>query len=329
MKVLVTGANGFLGAWLTKALVEEGHEVSALVRKTSDLSDLQGVPLRLIEGDVTQPESLDLAFEKQDSIFHLAGLVAYRKSQRALMEKINVDGTRHVIEACRRRDIRRLVHMSSVTAIGAGFSPDEILNENSPFNLAHLNMGYFETKRAAEELVREAVWRNELDAVILNPSTIYGPADAKKGSRKIQIKVARGEFPYYTQGGVNVIAVQDVVEGVLQAWKKGRSGERYILSGQNLYIRELFRFIAEAAGEPPPSIPLPNWLVYLAGMTGEIREKFGATSSLSLENARVSTMYHWFDNSKARRELGLIPQPAKEAIAASVSWMQEQGLLSK
>src|SRR5690606_28533045 len=140
----------------------------------------------------------------------------------------------------------------------------------------------------------------------------------------MQIKVARGKIPYYPHGGVSVISVRDAVEGIISAWKKGRSGERYILSGQNLFIHELFRFIAEAAGQRPPAIPLPNWVVYSAGLWGDLRERLGKSSSLSYENARVSTLYHWFDNSKARRELGLIPRNAKEAISESVQWMKEQ-----
>lgn len=327
MKVLVTGANGFLGSWLTKSLVEEGHEVTALVRPRSDLSDLEGLRVQYAHGDVTQAQTLDAAFPGMDTVFHLAGVVAYKKSQRSLMEKVNVGGTQNVVEACRKHGVRRLVHLSSVTAIGAGSNPDEILNENSPFNVGHLDLGYFETKRASEEIVREAVWRGEIDAVILNPSTIYGPADAKKGSRKTQVKVAQGKFPYYTRGGVNVIAVQDAVGGIIAAWKKGRSGERYILSGQNLYIHELFRLIAEAAGQKPPAYLIPTWIVHLVGAWGDLRERLGGSSSLSLENARVATMYHWFDNAKARRELGLIPRPAKEAIGASVKWMKEQGML--
>ncbi|MBX3041848.1 MAG: NAD-dependent epimerase/dehydratase family protein, partial [Bdellovibrionaceae bacterium] len=142
MKIVVTGANGFLGSWVTKALVAEKHEVYALVRPRSDLSDLEGIDVRFVHGDVTDPASLAKAFEGADTVFHLAGVVAYKKSQRSLMEKVNVEGTRNVVEACRKAKIRRLVHLSSVTAIGAGSGPDEILNENSPFNLAAYDLGY-------------------------------------------------------------------------------------------------------------------------------------------------------------------------------------------
>nr|HRO68103.1 NAD-dependent epimerase/dehydratase family protein [Pseudobdellovibrionaceae bacterium] len=130
MKIVVTGANGFLGSWVTKALVAEKHDVYALVRPSSDLSDLKGIDVKFVHGDVTDPASLEKAFEGADSVFHLAGVVAYKKSQRALMERVNVEGTRNVIEACRRMKVRKLVHLSSVTAIGAGLTPDDILNEN-------------------------------------------------------------------------------------------------------------------------------------------------------------------------------------------------------
>lgn len=327
MKVVVTGANGFLGSWVVRALLKEGAEVHALVRPNSDVSELDGLAVKIVHGDVTEPGSLLAAFEGADSVFHLAGVIAYKRSQRALMEKVNVEGTRHVIHACKAMKVRRLVHLSSVTAIGAGFSPREILNENSPYNIAGLKLGYFDTKHEAENLVREAVWRGEIDAVILNPSTIYGPGDALKGSRKTQVKVASGRFPFYTSGGVSIIHVEDAVAGILAAWKKGRSGERYILSGENLLIRDLFRIIAEEAGVPAPQWKLPGFVLFTIGAIGDLKEKLGFSSSVSLENAWTSTLYHWFDNSKARREFGLNPRPAREALKASVAWMKEHGLL--
>ncbi|MBX2987944.1 MAG: NAD-dependent epimerase/dehydratase family protein [Bdellovibrionaceae bacterium] len=327
MKVVVTGANGFLGSWVVRALQKEGADVHALVRPSGDLSELDGTPVKFVHGDVTSLESLQSAFAGADSVFHLAGLISYKRSQRGLMEKVNVGGTRHVLEACRTAKVRRLVHLSSVTAIGAGFSRREILNENSPYNIARLRLGYFDTKREAEQLVREAVWKGEVDAVILNPSTIYGPGDARKGSRKTQIKVARGEFPFYTSGGVSVIHIEDAITGILAGWRKGRSGERYILSGENLLIRDLFRLIAEEAGVEPPHWRLPSSVLFALGALGDLKEKCGMSSSVSVENAWSSTLYHWFDNSKAKREFALNPRPAREALKASVDWMKENGLL--
>lgn len=327
MKVLVTGANGFLGSWLTRRLVAEGHDVYALVRKSSDLSELEGVKCKYVYGDVTDILSLLEAFRGVDTVFHLAGLIAYKKSQRAAMEKINVEGTSNVVQTCREHRVRRLVYLSSVVAVGGGFDPTMILNEETEYNVSDLNLGYFETKKAAEEIVKKACDRHEIDAVMLNPSTIYGEGDARKGSRKIQLKVAQGKFHYYTSGGVNVVAVEDVVDGIISAWKNGRSGERYILSGENMTIKELFQMIAEEAHKAPPTKQIPDWFLFSLGKVGDLMEAVGLKGPLSQENAWTSTMYHWFDNSKARKELGFNPRPAREAIHKSVQWMKDHGLV--
>nr|BFD58034.1 SDR family oxidoreductase [Bdellovibrio sp. CKG001]BFD61461.1 SDR family oxidoreductase [Bdellovibrio sp. HM001]BFD65193.1 SDR family oxidoreductase [Bdellovibrio sp. HAGR004] len=328
-KVLVTGANGFLGSWVTRALVAEGHDVYALVRAKSDLSELEGVNCKYIHGDVTDVHSLLEAVKGMDTVFHLAGVIAYKKSQRAQMEKVNVEGTANVIAVCREHHVRRLVYLSSVVAIGAGYTPDQILNEESPYNIAELDLGYFQTKHQAEILVREACKKNEIDAVILNPSTIYGRGDAKKGSRKMQIKVAQGRLKFYTSGGVNVVAAEDVVAGILSAWKKGRTGERYILAGENILIKDLFAMIAQEAGVKPPQHQLPSPLLHTVGAIGDFMEKMGLKGPLSRENAYTATMYHWFDSGKAQRELDFKPRPAREAIHNSVQWMKDHGLVRK
>lgn len=330
MNVLITGANGFLGSWLTKRLLLENHNVTILVRPSSDLSELQGLSgYHIAYGDVTDPQSVLEACREKEAVFHLAGVIAYKKSDRALMEKVNVTGTDNIIRACLANKVSRLVHLSSVVAVGAGFTSKDVLNEESAYQIAHLNLGYFETKRKAEQLIQQACQNQGLNAVMVNPSTIYGAGDAKKGSRKTQVKVAQGKFPFYTSGGVSVVAVEDVIDGIMLAWAKGKSGERYILSGENLSIRELFEMIAECAGQKPPSIYLPKALLFILGFLGDIKSFFGFTSSLSTENAYTATMFHWFDHSKAKRELGFNPKPARFAITNSVAWMQKNGILRK
>ncbi len=326
MLVLVTGATGFLGGWLTKRLLDAGLDVRILRRETSDLSEIKGLKVQHALGDVTDPESLSKACKDVDSVFHLAGLIGYSPAMRAPMEKINVGGTANVIEAIKANKVRKLVHLSSVVAIGASFKPVP-MNEESAYNIQHLNLGYFETKKAAEDLVTSAFRKGEIDTVILNPSTIYGAGDAKKGSRKTQKKVAQGKFPFYTSGGVNVVAVEDVVEAVYQAWQIGRSGERYILSSENITIKQLFEMIAHEAGVKPPSIYLPNPIVHAIGWIGDRLEARGKKGPLTSENAYTSLMYHWFDSTKAQRELKFKPRPSIEAIRASVSWMKQQGML--
>ena len=326
MKVLVTGANGFLGSWVVRRLIDQGLDVKILHRSTSDLSELDGLNYESALGDVTNAASLIDATKDIDTVFHLAGVVAYMRSQRPIMEAVNVDGTANVIEAVQKNKVRKLVHLSSVTAIGASFDGTP-LNEESPFNLHHLNLGYFETKLAGEKLVTQAVKEQGLDAVILNPSTIYGPGDAKKGSRGMQLKVARGKMPLYTSGGVSVVSVEHTVDAILAAWEKGRTGERYILSGENITIKRLFEIIAKEAGVKPPSIFLPNWLAHSIGKFGDLLEKTGRKGPLNGENSWTATLYHWFDSSKAQKELGLKTEAAEVSIGRSIEWCKKNGLI--
>lgn len=330
-KVLVTGANGFLGAWLTRYLLAQGYDVTALVRKKSDLSELaletpEMKTLKLAYGDVSDIDSLKQAFQNQQMVFHLAGIVSYKPADNALLHKVNVEGTRNVVNICCENQIK-LLHVSSVVAIGAAFTP-QVLNEKSNYNIAHLQMAYFDTKKEAEDIVVTAARAGRIHAVCVNPSTIYGFGDARKGSRKNQIKVARQKLSFYTSGGVNVVPVEDVIKGILLAAKNGRSGERYLLTGENMTIKELFQKIAKAARVKPPGIYMPNWLLHTIGFIGDTLQKFGVDIGLSSVNAQTAVMYHWFDSSKAREELGFAPTSADAAIEKSVSWMRDHGYLA-
>lgn len=330
MRALITGSNGFLGAHLVEKLRNEGLDVVAFVRKGSQLNDIHSKDkIKFEYGDITEKDSIISALKNSNAevVFHLAGFVGYKKSERPLMEKINVEGTQNVVDAMKISKVAKLIHVSSVVAIGAGYKPTEILDENSSYNLAPLNLGYFETKRKAEELVKAATSKGEIQSVILNPSTIYGPADAKKGSRKTQLKVAQGKFKFYTSGGVSVVSVEDVIEGIYRGFKVGRNGERYILSGENILIKELFEKIAAVAGVSAPSVYLPNVALHIIGKIGDLSTKLGYPMSLSQENAWTASMFHWFKNDKAKQELGMQFKPADFGIRQSVEWMRENKLI--
>lgn len=327
MAVLVTGATGFVGSWLVRALIKCGEEVRVLHRPSSSLEELKGLDYVSRLGDVTDLDSLTDACQGVDTVFHLAGVVGYSRAMRRVMEDVNVGGTKKVIEAIQTvAKHPRLVYMSSVVAVGASYD-GKLLNENSPFNIHSLDLGYFETKKAAEDAVLDACRRGKIEATILNPSTIYGPGDAKKGSRKTQLKVAQGKFPFYTSGGVSIVSVHDVVTAILKAREIGKNGERYILSGENITIKELFEKIASLAGVKPPSVHLPNLVVRALGKIGDGLEAVGKKGPINTENAWTSTLFHWFDHTKATRELNFHPRPAIEALRESVEWMQQNGYL--
>jgi dihydroflavonol-4-reductase len=330
MAVLVTGATGFVGTWLVRELIRQNEEVRILHRPSSDLSDFKDLQLgsRLVSciGDVTDAESVKNAVHGVETVFHLAGVVGYSPSMRKTMDLVNVQGTQNVIDGIKANSNKaQLMYMSSVVAVGAS-KTGEVLNEDSAYTLGPLNLGYFETKREAEIRVVDACKRGQLRAVCLNPSTIYGAGDAKKGSRRTQLKVARGKFRFYTSGGVSVVSVHDVVAALLSAREKGRNGERYILSGENLTIRDLFFRIADLGGSKRPDIHLPNAVVHLIGQVGDLMRKFGKEASLSRENAWTSTMFHWFDHQKAKSELGFNPRPSQAALKESVDWIIQNGI---
>ncbi len=323
MKVLVTGATGFLGSWLTRRLLDEGFEVRVLARSKGKLEELSDLKLEVAEGDVTNFDSLDQACRGVSGVFHLAGLIAYSRAQRSAMELVNVQGTKNMIRAIEKNGQPRMLHLSSVTAVGAGFKKTEILNEASPYNVGHLKLGYFETKHDAEIAVFDAVRSGRLDAVAINPSTIYGPGDAKKGSRSAQLKVARGKFPFYPPGGVNVVHVEDVVALCIKAFRTGVTGERTIACGENLTIEDTFIRIANLAGVKPPSIPLPRAALFTLGKIGDALEAIGSKGPINTENAWTSVLYHWFNHEKATRDFGFKPRPAQEALEASIRWSRD------
>ncbi len=325
MRFFVTGATGFIGSWLVRHLIDEGHEVSVLSRRESIPPELTGLPIQVIRANLNDSFGLAKAFKGHEGVFHLAGYVGYKKSEREIMHKVNVDGTKCVVEACKLSSIKRLVHFSSVNAIGASFDKS-VLDENAVYNLSKFHLGYSETKKESEAIVKAAA--QDLDVVILNPSTVYGPGDALKGSRSTQVKVAKGKFPFYTDGGVSVADIQQIIKATLAAYHKGRSGERYILAGENLSIKQVFDIITDCAGVSRANIKMPSWLVFSLGKFGDVMESLGSKGPVNSESAVLSEMYHWFSSAKAERELGYKPTSARAAIESSVNWMKEQGLLN-
>ena len=281
-----------------------------------------------VRGDVTDPRSLKEALASVEAVYHLAGVVGYDPRERSLMERVNVQGTRHIVEAALAAQVQRFVHLSSVVAVGASFD-QTVLDESSPYNLSHLNMGYFETKRQAEQIVLKAAHEEGLPALCLNPATVYGSGDALKGSRKMQVKVARGELSVYPPGGVNVVHIQDVVDCLIKALHLGQVGERYILSGENLLLKDLFERIARIAGVHPPRWKLPKPLILSLGQVGDLMNRCGLKGPLTSENAWAASLYHWFDSSKAQKTFGFQPRSVDLALKESVAWMKENGLLKK
>lgn len=325
MKAIVTGANGFLGHHLVQFLLSQNVEVYAMVRASSNLDALKDLGCHMVTGDLLDKESLMKGFEGMDAVFHVAGAMSSNPKERQRLFDVNVEGVRNIIAASESKKVKRLVHVSSVVAVGTNLSKnDPLLNEDSVNVTQKLNYANYDSKRIGEELVLAAAHSGTINAVVVNPGLIYGAGDAKKIIRKGNLMAARGKLPFYTPGGVNVVAVEDVTAAMLEAFYNGRNGERYLLTGDNITIQELLTTISKIAGKKAPHKVLP---VKFFNLVASVLEFFGIKSELCKENLFSASTFHWYDNSKAKKELKFSPKNYKEALSSSVEWMKRNHYL--
>ncbi len=323
MNILITGANGFLGLHVVRRL-NENHHVKALIHEKRE--EVEDAGCELVYGDVLDFSSLlKAAGENIDWIIHVAGAMSSSSADKNRLFRVNVEGVENIIKLAKSKKAK-LIHLSSCVAVGTNFTAKApLLSEESVNETIGKNFSNYDSKRIGEELVLKASRDKDIFAVVLNPGLIYGAGDARKTIRKGNIKAAKGNLPFYTSGGVNVIHVNDVVESIISAMENGRNGERYLITGDNITINELLSSLSKAAGARPPKHLLPNFLLRTLS---SLHDALGLKGELSKENIFSATTFHWYDNSKARKELGLNPRSYREAIADSVDWMKKNHYLS-
>ncbi len=326
--ILVTGSTGFLGSHLCRALLAAGHTVRALHRATSALEALDGLPVERVAGDILDPASTAAALEGVDVVFHAAAEMGpVRRVERMMASHIL--GTRNVAQAALQAGVERLVHVSSVAALGMPDRPGEdapLLAEDHPWNVSPRVWPYGFAKHRAEMEVLDAVARG-LDAVIVNPALVIGPGDIHRVRSSLMWQVARGRVPAAVRGGLNVVHVDDVIEGCLAALERGRCGERYLLAGQNLPIVDILAQAAQAAGRQPPRLILPTSLVRRLAPTLEAIARFLAIP-FSAGLLRFAGYSFYYDRTKSRSELCLPePRPFRQAAEAALAWYRARGLL--
>jgi dihydroflavonol-4-reductase len=324
--VLVTGGTGFLGSNLAHALVREGYDVRILRRANSDLRAIGTAAVEHCVGDILEPSSLRSALKGCDTVFHTAASISYWNKEREQMMAVNVLGTRNVVHASLEAGVRTFVHTSSVAAIGTradGMPADE----QTEFHWDEKTVGYRISKYLAEREVLHGV-RQGLPAVIVNPSIMIGPRDIHVHGGQIVRDVARKRIFYATRGGVNICYVDDVVRGHLQAARRGRIGERYILGGENLTLRKLFDTTASITGGIKPLMVLPNGVVrLLAAFFETVATAIGSRPWITRELVATVGANLWFTCEKAHRELGYEITPLPEAIRRTFAWYQENGFI--
>ena len=327
MQALVTGASGFVGANIVAALNQAGWQARALVRRTSSLAALAGLDYDIAIGDVTDPRSLAAAMQGCDAVFHAAGVVAdYWSQDAALTYRVNVDGTRHVVEAALATGVPRLVFTSSQAALGfgAGQTPTD---ESHSFNLAPAVYPYGHSKHLAEQVVLGAV-RRGLHAVIVNPSVVLGPRDATLYNSRIILEVQAGRLPLVPPGGINVVDALDVARGHLLALERGRPGERYLLAGHNVALLDLTRRIADVLGVRAPAGVIPPPLIGpLAAALDGLNRVSPRRLPLAGDVLRFGSRFIYANNRKAMAELGWTVTPLGETIERAVAWLRAEGAL--
>jgi dihydroflavonol-4-reductase len=327
VNILVTGASGFVGRRLVERLLETRPEdkIAALLLPSEAVPEAFAGKIDILRGDLRDQGAVRDAVRGKDLVFHVAGFISYWVLDRAMMEAVNVEGVRAIVDACVEYKVRRLVHVSSVGAIG--FNKDgELSGEDTPFNWPE-SFGYMTTKRDGQRIVKEAALSRGLDAVIVNPASVMGPGDPAPLSahNRLYASMYKGPFFFGTfAGGLAIVDVRDLVETILAAAERGRSGEAYLSVGADVPYSHVLKLMAESAGKRFVPFRVPPFALVAAGFVAELFSRLTRKRPLiTLAYGRLSGWSAYYANEKSRRELGVTYRRLKETIADGCRYYEE------
>ena len=318
-KTLVTGGTGFIGSHLVRELARRGDELRLLMRESSSTAYLDGISYERAVGDVRDRDAVRKSMKGVERVFHVAGTTSMRESARERVFKVNVGGTRNVMEEALRAGVIRAVFTSSAGAVGPA-PHGGAADESQPFTAGGLGIAYVNAKHDAE-CVAMRVAAQGLPVVVVNPSFVFGPEDPTGTSNRLIRRMLLRRLPAYTDGALSIVDVRDVAAGHLLADERGHEGERYLLSGRNFTLQRLFADIGRIAGVPPPPVKVDGRMV-LAGIRA--LELAGLPAPASSDEVRSGMQWWTYRNDKARRDLGFNPRPHEETLEDTVRWQFEQ-----
>jgi dihydroflavonol-4-reductase len=330
MTVLVTGATGFVGAAVARLLTRRGETLRLMVRAGSDRANLAGIAAETVTGDLDDPASLKRAAAGISALYHVAADYRLWVRDPAAMYRRNVEGSLALVRAAAEAGARRIVYTSSVAVLGLN-QDGRPADEETPVALADMIGHYKRSKFLAEQAVRGFAAETGAPIVTVNPSTPIGPGDVKPTpTGRLVLDAARGKMPAYVDTGLNVVHVDDVAEGHLLAFARGRIGERYVLGGDDMALKDILAAIAGLVGRRPPTIRLPRRplfpLAYL--VEGWARLVGGKEPMLTVDGLKMAGKKMYFSSAKARAELGYAPRPGTEALKDAVAWFRATGRLA-
>jgi dihydroflavonol-4-reductase len=326
MLAFVTGATGFLGSHVARVLADQGANLRLLVRPTSNLKNLEGLKAETATGDLRDAASLEKAMAGCDAVFHVAADYRLWLRDPAEMYRSNVAGTRAILEAARKNNVQRVVYTSSVATVGFT-SNGQPADEDSPVALADMIGHYKRSKFMAEQLALEA-GRGGMHVVTVNPTTPIGEQDVKPTpTGRIVVDFLKRKFPAYVETGLNLVDVKECARGHARAFEKGRSGERYILGGENLTLKQILDKLGKITGLPSPRMKLPYVFAFAAGVideaiTGGILKR---EPRATVDTVRMGKKKMFATSAKAERELGWRVVPVDDALQRAVEWFRANG----
>ena len=328
-RCLVTGATGFVGAAVARALLAQGRRVRVLAREGSDRRNLDGLDVEVAVGDLLDPMSFPGALAGCDALYHVAADYRLWTPDPARMYAINVEGTRALMQAALTAGIGRIVYTSSVATLGLR-ADEKPAAEGTPVSLAEMVGPYKRSKYMAEEAVRAMVAEQGLPAVIVNPSTPVGPRDVKPTpTGRMVVEAANGRMPAYLDTGLNFAHVDDVALGHLLAFERGKVGERYILGGDNMDLQSMLGLIAELSGRRPPWFKVPRRPLFpIAYVAEKVAAITGKEPFVTVDGLRLAAKKMYFTSAKAERDLGYHARPAKDGFKDALAWFRAQGYVT-
>ena len=322
MKTLITGATGFVGSAVLRELLKKEHQIKALVRRSSVLDNLKNLDVEIVYGDLKDKDSLKRCLKDCKHLFHVAADYRLWVPKAKEIYENNVNGTENLMVEALNLGIEKIVYTSSVAVLGKSIEGD-IADEKTPVNIDQMIGHYKKSKYLAEEKVKELYKTKKLPVVIVNPAAPVGPRDIKPTpTGKMILDAATGKIPAYLDTGLNIVHVDDVAKGHIQAFNKGKLGERYILGGENLTFKEILEMISNLCGHNPPKIQLPKKPLYPIGYLFEIFARLFNLKNpmLTVDMIRMAEKKMFFSSEKAKKELNYRYKSAKIALKDAIQW---------